>query len=74
MSKKKMTLFGENISPACSYCEQGKDTADGSMILCSRVGIVSPYYRCRKFVYSPIRRKPRALPKLPDVESSNFKL
>ena len=74
MKKNKSVLFGENISPACGYCAQGKNTADGAMVLCSRTGIVSPYYRCRKFVYSPIRRKPRALPKLPEVDSSNFRL
>lgn len=74
MSKNKSELFGKDISPACGYCELGKDTADGAMILCSRVGIVSPYYRCRKFVYSPVRRKPRVLPKLPDVDPASFKL
>lgn len=74
MKKKETILFGKNITPACGYCENGRDTADGAMILCNRIGIVSPYYRCRKFVYSPIRRKPRALPKLPDVDSASFRL
>lgn len=74
MRKNKSVLFGQNISPACGYCVFGKDSADGAMILCSRVGIVSPYYRCKKFEYSPIRRKPRILPKLKEVDPASFKL
>jgi len=74
MIKKKSELFGHNITPACDYCVLGKDTADGAMILCIQKGIVSPYYRCKKFVYSPIRRKPRELPKLPEVDPSSFRL
>ena len=74
MAKNKSILFGQYITPACEYCQLGKDTADGAMVLCSRVGIVSPYYRCKKFIYSPVRRKPKSLPKLPDVDPSSFSL
>ena len=72
--KKKAGLFSAGITAACEYCENGKDTSDGDMILCSRSGVVSPYYRCKKFRYSPIRRKPKPLPKLPEMDPLDFTL
>ncbi|MCL2538703.1 MAG: hypothetical protein FWE66_00030 [Oscillospiraceae bacterium] len=74
MKKKKNALFGQNITPACEYCSLGKNTADGKMVLCSRAGVVSPYYRCKKFIYSPVRRKPKSHPRLPDMDPSDFTL
>lgn len=74
MKKNKAILFDPNISPACEYCVLGKDTSDGTMVLCAYVGVVSPYYRCKKFQYSPVRRKPKPLPKLPEMNPSEFTL
>lgn len=69
----KSGLFGRNIDPSCSYCENGSLSSDGSMILCSKKGIVSPYYSCRKFCYAPLKRipkRPRPLPKYSEDEFS----
>ncbi|MEG0833434.1 MAG: hypothetical protein RR058_01815 [Oscillospiraceae bacterium] len=52
-------LFGKNIVPSCEYCIHGKDSLDYKMILCKKHGVVSPYFRCGFFKYSPIRRKPK---------------
>ena len=38
----KGVLFGRHIEPACEYCELGRPTRDGQMILCEKNGAVSP--------------------------------
>jgi hypothetical protein len=67
-------LFKKDITPACEYCEFGSDSADGQMVECQKNGIVSPYFRCSKFKYSPIRRTPRQSPKLPKLNPEDFTL
>lgn len=68
------SLFNKNITPACAYCEFGKESQDGAMVECSKKGLVSPYFRCKKFKYSPVRRVPRRGQKLPKVNPEDFTL
>ncbi|MEG2054095.1 MAG: hypothetical protein RR052_04055 [Oscillospiraceae bacterium] len=72
--KKKTILFSKDIPPACEYCENGTPGTDEKMILCNKQGIVSPYYKCRSFVYSPIKRIPKRMPKLPGFSDEDFSL
>lgn len=69
---RKKPMFGQTIPPACEYCEKGRRAADPRMILCSKKGVVSPYYRCRKYVYDPLRRVPKRQPKLPTFSIDDF--
>ncbi|HWP52183.1 MAG TPA: hypothetical protein VN626_10855 [Clostridia bacterium] len=70
----KSKLFGNNITPSCSYCEYGTFTQDQSAILCSRRGVVTPEYACRKFIYDPLSRVPKPQPKLTKFDPGDFKL
>lgn len=70
--RKKSTLFDSKISPCCEYCEFGKINNDIRMIFCEKKGIVSPYFNCKKFIYSPLKRIPKRLPKLPNFEKEDF--
>ncbi|MEG0878035.1 MAG: hypothetical protein RR271_07030 [Oscillospiraceae bacterium] len=67
-------LFGADIPPACEYCEHGKKGSEQKMIYCRKKGIVSPYYKCRSFLYSPVKRVPKRMPKLPSFLAEEFKL
>lgn len=69
---KKSKYFNNEIPPACEYCEHGKDAGDYEMVLCRMRGVVSPYYKCKKFKYSPIRRKPKVMPTLGAKTLSDF--
>ncbi|MDF2567562.1 MAG: hypothetical protein K0R90_1018 [Oscillospiraceae bacterium] len=71
MAKK---LFGNHIEPACEYCEHGKKTRDGQMVLCERKGVVAPYFCCRKFLYAPLKRVPKTTPALPKYDKEQFEL
>lgn len=55
----KHNFFGNKIEPACEYCENGRKTKDGQMVLCEKHGAVAPYYSCKSFVYSPLLRTPK---------------
>lgn len=69
-------MFGSKIEPACEYCELGKITKDGQMILCEKHGAVAPYFSCKAFVYSPLLRIPKPLLKLDkqNYSEDDFKL
>lgn len=71
---RKHPTPGQNVDPACEYCEYGRRAADPRMILCEKKGVVSPYYRCKKFVYDPIQRIPRRQPKLSGFTAEDFSL
>ena len=42
--RQRKKLFGNKISPACEYCQHGTKSSDNAMILCSKKGVVSPFY------------------------------
>ena len=65
-------LFGNSVPPCCSYCQFGKLASDQKMILCPRIGVVSPYYHCKKYRYNPLKRIPRRPPVLPHFSPEDF--
>jgi len=70
----KNKLFEEKVTPACEYCEFGRPAEDYKMIQCKKAGTVSPYFRCKKFRYSPTKRTPKRMPKLPSFDPSDFSI
>lgn len=58
------TNEGDNI---CANCKHGKDLFSGDAVLCKRHGIVKPTATCRRFVYDPLKRDVKPLPKLPGL-------
>ncbi|MCL2633346.1 MAG: hypothetical protein FWD34_02405 [Oscillospiraceae bacterium] len=60
MAKKK--LFGNNIKPACKYCQFSSkigDDEESEKLSCTKFGEVKPYDSCKKFEYSPLKRIPK---------------
>lgn len=56
-------LFRKKLPRSCQYCACGT-RIDDNQVLCTKYGIVSAYYGCRKFEYDPCKRipaKPKAL-------------
>ena len=72
--KPQKKLFGNNIEPACTYCQFGNPSSDEAMILCSKKGVVAPYFSCTKFVYMPTKRQPKRRPKMPNFSKDDFSL
>ncbi|HIT09233.1 MAG TPA: hypothetical protein IAB55_09160 [Candidatus Merdivicinus faecavium] len=70
----KTIFFGRRIEPACSYCELGRPTRDGQMILCKKNGVVAPCFSCRRFVYAPLKRRPSRIQTLPEFSKEDFEL
>ena len=56
---RKVRLFDRDVAPACEYCEFGRNSSEYDMVMCSKRGIVSPYFRCISFRYNPMRRVPK---------------
>ncbi len=56
-------LFRKQASRSCKYCVHGT-MLDENQMLCTKHGVVSMFYQCRKFQYDPCKRipsKPKAL-------------
>lgn len=56
-------LFRKKIQRSCLYCAHSTKFSEDQM-LCTKQGVVSMYYECRKFRYDPFKRipsKPKAL-------------
>lgn len=59
-------LFRKRIPRSCQYCVHSAALDDNQM-LCTKRGVVSMYYQCRKFRYAPCKRIP-VKPKAPDFK------
>lgn len=53
----KKKLFGNNINPACAYCENAANEKDA--IYCKK-GKKIVDGKCRKFKYDPLLRAPKS--------------
>ena len=49
----------DNIEVFCKYCELATPIVSDSKMVCPKYGVVSADYRCRKFVYDPLKRDPK---------------
>lgn len=57
----------EDEPRCCAFCENAVPLRDGETMLCRRCGVVSGSHACRKFLYDPLKRRPRIPPALPDI-------
>ena len=57
----KQKLFNNDSKPACAYCKIGKLSPDESEVICPKNGIMPANGGCKKFVYDPLKRKPKVI-------------
>ena len=67
-------LFSNDIQPDCCYCAHGMAAHTPDQILCKKAGVVHPGFSCKRFEYSPLKRIPKKLPRLPRHDPSEFQL
>lgn len=67
-------LFGDNIRPACKYCEHVLQLFDEDKMLCDKRGVVSAVNKCRAFIYDPLKRVPKKPRPLEKIEETEFEL
>ena len=53
-----------DIIRVCEFCRFASDLAGTREMLCQKRGVVAKEYKCRKFIYDPLKRVPRRLPEL----------
>ena len=74
MISKRKKLFGNNVEPACVYCKKGRPAPDGVMIHCRKYGPVAPQFKCKRYLYDPLKRVPPRIPKLREYAKEDFEL
>lgn len=67
----KNKLFGRNIVPDCSYCENS--LLEGGMIGCKKAKRIQDA-KCRAFSYDPLLRIPRSVTLRGTYSIEDFKL
>ena len=70
----KKTIYSDNISPKCLYCETGVVSPDGNSVLCVKKGVMMPDSFCRKFRYDPLKRTPETVKLNTDFTPDDFSL
>lgn len=71
----RQKLFdGKNYEKRCEHCLNGKLTADRSVVLCKRFGVVEPDFCCGRFRYDPLKRIPKRAKLQTGFEEDEFKL
>lgn len=53
--EQKETL---DIAEVCAYCEHAIPLLNRDEVLCRKNGVVSADFRCKKFTYDLLKRKP----------------
>ena len=56
----------------CLLCENATILKGNNGILCKYKGIVSEDYVCRKYIYDPLKREPKAPQKLPTLSKDDL--
>lgn len=72
LSFGKKSLFGNNITPSCTYCRYAAKNQNGT-IYCHN-GTMPEEGVCKKYQYDPLKREPMTAPNLPVYSPEDFKL
>ncbi len=73
MSSKKKNS-NPDLPCVCEFCEHASIINDECNVLCESRGIVNKEYKCKRFVYDPLKRVPKALPPLPKLSEEDLLL
>jgi len=60
---KKTTTTNTELERFCKFCQHSSELSDEDTMLCSKKGIVSAGFVCKKFTYDPLKREPKRLSK-----------
>lgn len=67
-------MFSKDIPKVCVYCQYGTNLHNGKHVLCHRKGIVTSDFRCKKFIYSPLKRIPKRKKNIAAFDISDFSI
>lgn len=74
MKFQKSKNENHDLPCICEFCEHAAIINDETNILCEYRGIVDREYRCRKFIYDPLKREPKSLPPMPKLSEDDLLL
>ncbi|MGN1073529.1 MAG: hypothetical protein ACI4QB_00935, partial [Eubacteriales bacterium] len=57
-------LYRTNMPPRCATCARATRLGEHDM-LCRRYGVVYDEYKCKRYVYDPLKRIPPRTPPIP---------
>lgn len=68
-------LFRKKIEPACAYCANSSPV-DEDTLICVKKGLTSPWQKCSRFSYDPLKRvpEPPVQPSAEGIDSDSFNI
>ena len=74
MKNDKSGMFSSDITVSCALCEYANHLQDVNFVLCSKKGVVSADFSCKKFSYDPLKRQPKRIRVLAEYSSDDFSI
>ena len=74
MRKDKSGMFSAEITQSCALCEHANHLQDVKFVLCSKKGVVSAEFCCKKFSYDPLKRQPKRIRVLAEYSPDDFSI
>lgn len=71
---KNSNYVSSEYPKECRYCEHGKMSMNGKIVLCMKRGPVSPDAICKKYIYDPLKRTPKPKIRLKEYSEENFEI
>ena len=74
MRNDKSGMFSAEITQSCALCEYANHLQDVNYVLCSKKGVVSADFCCKKFCYDPLKRQPKRIRVLGEYSPDDFSI
>ena len=74
MRNDKSGMFSAEITQSCALCEHANHLQDVKFVLCSKKGVGSAEFCCKKFSYDPLKRQPKRIRVLAEYSPDDFSI
>lgn len=71
---KNKLLEKKKYPAVCECCKHGRLSPDEKSVLCIKKGIVELDAKCRRYVYDPLKRRPKKPLLISKADPSDFEL
>jgi len=67
-------MFFKKISPDCEYCKHGYILSNDIDCACKKYGLIQRKDKCGKFIYDPLKRKPKQPKSVESFSEEDFNI
>lgn len=64
----------EKVEKDCAYCRQGHMLMNEEHVICDVYGLIQRQFKCRHFIYDPLKRVPTCVSMQTDFSAEDFSI